>query len=302
MSEEQSYEELYNKGFDDKDTTTEQLEQPETEEDSNIETEPEEVLEAEEQTPEQEEQSETEEEETKEDYYDLVYKGENIKASKEELIELAQKGFDYTSKTQQLAKKRQIIDLLGDLNEDEVKALVDARNGDKEALSYIAKQAGVDIYDLESEVSYKPTVEKKNYGLDDAIETIKADKDNSPIIERWIDSLPAYTHSEFAKDPKILTDLHIETRNGVAQKVIPEVLKMLAMGQSSSFKEAYLSVRQNVVSNNANESNSRPEAKRETVKKATISKKNVSSKKNESDDVWEDDELYAKMQMMRRRY
>lgn len=299
MSEEQSYEELYDKGFVDGDTGVEDLEQPLEEEDSNIVEEEDTLTEAEEETPEQEEQStEPEEEESTEaQLYELNYKGETIRATQEELKELAQKGFDYTSKTQDLAKKREILELLGDMSPEEVKALTDAKNGDKEALSYLAKQAGVDIYDLNEESAYKPVVESRNYDLDDAIKAIQSDTENSPIIERWIDSLPSSTRIEFAKDPKILTDLHIEARNGIAQKVIPEVLKSMAMGKHSSFKEAYLSARETVVSQPT-----KPVASRETIKKASVPKKNVSKHTQEHTDVWNDDELYAKMQKMRRGY
>lgn len=303
MSTEQvDYDTLYDKGFEEKITEVEEetLEQPEEEVDSNIE---EELTETEEETPEQEEQStEPEEEETQEEttekLYELDYKGDNIKASFEELKVLAQKGFDYTSKTQDLAKKRDVLEIIGDRTPEEVKTMVDALNGDKEALSYLAKQANVDIYDLTEESNYKPTVEERNYALDDAIAHIKADTENSQTIDRWIDSLPKSVYSEFATDPKLLTDLHMEARNGIAQDVMPEVIKNMAMGKASNFKEAYLSARENVVS----KKESKPEASRDTIKKATVPKKNVSKHMKEHTDVWEDDELYAKMQKMRRGY
>lgn len=305
MSEEQvDYDTLYDKGFEEGITELEQPEVGETTEDSNVEQEVQEVeqqTEEEEQTPEQEEQSEepTEEEVTTEkELYELNYKGENIQASVDELKELAQKGFDYTSKTQDLAKKREILELLGDMSAEDVKTLVDANGGDKEALSYMAKQAGVDIYDLTEESQYKPVVENKNYELDDTIATIKADTANGGMIERWIDGLPSFTHNEFTKDPKLLADLHIETKNGIAQQVMPEVFKNIAMGKHNSFKEAYLAIRQAVVSKPKEEV--KPQATRETIKKATVPKKNVSKHTKDHTDVWDDDDLYAKMQKMRR--
>lgn len=294
--EQVEYDTLYNKGFEEGIT---ELEQPE-DEDSNTEEEviEDEVTEGEEETPEQEEQSTEEPEEQSEDLYELDYKGEKIKASKEELIQLAQKGFDYTSKTQDLASKRNILELIGDKSPEEVKTMIDAINGDKEALSYMAKQAGIDIYDINEDTQYQPKVEQKNYALDDAINSIKADATNAPIMDRWIDNMPSNIHQEFKNDPKLLTDLHMETKNGVAQNVMPEVIKMMAMGYNGTFKDAYLSVRQNVVSPKP----SKQEVPRETIKKATVPKKNVSKHTQDVKDIWNDDELYAKMQKMRRGY
>lgn len=56
-----------------------------------------------------EEESESEEvaaEEPEEEFIDLVVNGEQIKKTKSEVSELAQKGLDYTQKTQQLAEQR----------------------------------------------------------------------------------------------------------------------------------------------------------------------------------------------------
>lgn len=307
MSTEQvDYDILYDKGFEEKDTTVEQLEEDSTDEvvEEDVQ-EVEETTETDEESQDATEQTQdTDDEETTTDkeLYELDYKGEKIKASKDELISLAQKGFDYTSKTQDLAKKREILELLGDMKTEDVKALVDAKGGDKEALSFIAKQAGIDIYDLTEEATYKPQVEQRNYGLDDAVNNIKADTEHGQIIDRWIDSLPSSTHKEFANDPQLLADLHTETKNGIAQKVIPEVLKKMAMGYATSFKEAYLSSRAEVVGPQANETKQGSTASRETIKKASVPKMNTSKHTNDHKDVWEDNELYAKMQKMRRGY
>ena len=45
-------------------------------------------------------------EEESEDFETIVYNGEEKKLSRKELIDLAQKGFDYTQKTQELSKNR----------------------------------------------------------------------------------------------------------------------------------------------------------------------------------------------------
>jgi hypothetical protein len=66
----------------------------------------EEVEESEESEEDSEEEEKTEEEEAEES---LIWNGEEKKVTKTELKELAQKGFDYTAKTQVLAEERRIL-------------------------------------------------------------------------------------------------------------------------------------------------------------------------------------------------
>lgn len=66
--------------------------------------EPEELEEGEDQ-----EEPEGEDEEPEIEYLELVVNGEQVKKSKTEVLELAQKGEDYTRKTQQLAEERRVL-------------------------------------------------------------------------------------------------------------------------------------------------------------------------------------------------
>lgn len=56
-----------------------------------------------------EDEPEGESEEPEIEYLDLVVNGEHIKKPKAEVLELAQKGEDYTRKTQQLAEERRVV-------------------------------------------------------------------------------------------------------------------------------------------------------------------------------------------------
>lgn len=75
-------------------------------------------IEQEEQETEVEDSEESEAEETEEvaaekepepEFLELTYNGEQVKKTKDEVIALAQQGFDYTQKTQQLAEERRAI-------------------------------------------------------------------------------------------------------------------------------------------------------------------------------------------------
>lgn len=304
-TEQVDYDTLYDAGFNEGNTDVEtkepiveeNIEVEETQETEEVEEAIEQLDEVEEETLDEEPES-TEPDSIEEELIALDYKGQEIKVTKAEQKKLAQMGFDYTSKTQDLASKRNLLELIGDRTPEEVKTMIDAFGGDKEALSYMAKQANIDPYDLDIESQYKPKVEAKNYELDDIVNTIKSDTELSSTMDRWIDTLPKSTLTDFQKDPKLLGDLYQEARVGNAQKVMPEAIKRMALDSSISFKEAYLSARETVVS--------KPEVKkpadRDTIKKAVVPKKSASKHMKEHKDVWEDDELFEQMKKMTQRY
>lgn len=73
------------------------------------EEEPQEDHETEPEEGEDQEEPEGESEEPEIEYLELVVNGEQVKKSKAEVLELAQKGEDYTRKTQQLAEERRVL-------------------------------------------------------------------------------------------------------------------------------------------------------------------------------------------------
>lgn len=302
MSEEQAeYDALYDQGFDENVTEVEPVEE-EVEESNGLDLEqPEEEVETD-TTPEldevEEDTDDTPTEDSKEEPYLVAeYKGQTIELSKEDAKVLAQKGFDYTSKTQDLASKREILEIIDGLSKEDLKALVDAKNGNADALGYVANKANVDIYDVNTDSQYKPEVVNKNYALEDTIKAIKDDTEYGGVINSWVDSLPQSTVNMFSQDPQILADIHMEAKNGIAQKVMPKVLTAMAVNPMVDFKTAYLKARETVVNQPPRE-----EASREIKKKATLSKKQPSKHMSQHKDVWEDDELYAKMKKMVARY
>ena len=303
--EELSYDELYNKGFEEKSIEVEEEESESTEEEETLE-QPEDTDEAEteveidesEQETEEEESEDSNEQSSEEELFAITYKGQEIKVNKEELIALGQKGFDYTSKTQDLANKRKLIEMADEygIDEETLATLGESKKGNKEAFATLANKLGIDPYELDTEANFKPEIKETNYELDDAINAIKADAENSPVIDNWINMLPSNVGKVFAEKPKALAGLHQDTKNGLSQKIMPDVIKTLALNPDADFIQTYQEVGSRVIQRKEE----KPEAKRETKKKMTVSKKKVSKHTNDAKDIWDDDELYEKMQKMRR--
>jgi len=301
VEQSEEYDELYAKGFDDGVTEIEEKEDIiETKKEEVEQLEPDAIEETEPQDDDVEKETvEVKEEDSTEEKKFLVkHNGMDMSLTEDEVIMLAQKGFNYTSKTQDLSEKRHRLDIVENMSDEDLQAFADASTGNKEAFAAIANKANIDPYDVDGTGDYKPSVVQKNYALDDVVNSIKADTTNSPVIDSWIDALPQRATALFAKDPMVLADIHKEAQGGIAQQIMPKVIKQMALDPMVDFKQAYLSARENVVS----EETPKKEVSREVKKKATIVKKSTSKHKTEHEDVWNDDELYQKMQKMRQRY
>lgn len=309
MSEEQSYEELYDKGFTDKFTDTEVLDEEEIEEEVE---QPAEADEGEsEETPDEVTEDDTEESDEEDSIESneptklsktIKWNGQEITLSEEEIDALLPKAFDYTKKTQDLAKHRAVIEMMNEkgLSKEDIALLADIKAGSKEALALAAKQAGIDPLDVEYNESYAPQVQERNYALNDVVDMIKRDSENGVVVDRYIASLPESHRSEFIANPEILKGLYTDTVNGISQRIMPDVIKQLVINPNQSFVDAYMAVGSKLLSDEeaADKVEQKPEASREQKKKATIVKKSKNSVINDHKDVWEDDELYEKMKRM----
>lgn len=339
MSAEQSYDELYDKGFEE--SHLDMIDNPNVE---DVEEEVAEIVEDVEETIENEEETETDVEETEEDSEveetededieqsgsendeetdesvtendeensnensgrTIKWNGQEIFIKNDEIDTFLQKGFDYTKKTQDLAQYRPVIEMMseGKLSQEDLVTLLDAKNGNADAIAQIMKSANIDLYDINEESNYKPVVNNKNYELEDVINNIKNDTEYGVKVDNYISSLPETTKKYMAENPAILNGFYEDVKNGVADKIMGDVLKTLVLNPNANFVDTYQRVGQEVFQNNQQQEErvqskqeEKPLVDRETKKKATISKKTKTAIKDHQD-VWEDDELFEKMMRM----
>lgn len=307
---EEQFQELYDKGFDEKDTTvieeTEEVEEVEEEVEEPPVEQPAEDEESDDVDGEPDEDTEDESEEKSEDSvtdekFTIKIGGQDVELTLDELKVFAQKGGDYTRKTQELAKYRAEIEAINEngLSKEDLAILADIKKGNKEALALLANNAGIDPLELEAETQYKPVVKERNYELEDVVNTIKADTENSALINNWLSALPDSTKSIFSADPKALSDLYEHTKHGYSQKIMPEVIKQMAMNPQADFLRLYQDTGNRIFSaEQEKQQEKKPEATSSVKKKASISKKAPKTHIDDHKDVWEDDELYRKMHEM----
>ena len=262
------------------------------------------------------EQPETKEPETKVEQpakYKVKANGMEFEFSTEELLKLAPKAMDYTKKMQEISPWRKAISAIQEngLSEEDINLLIEAKKGNKDAITTFLRQTKVDPLDIdmESAQDYKP----KQYGrsetelaIEEVVKEIYTDpeyKITQDVVDRQWDN---ESRKAFASNPTMIKGLHEDIKNGVFAQVAPEAMKikLLDNGRKSDIeyyleagKRYYdaLSASQNVVQ----QTNSR-QAQQDAIRKEAEVKKNVSlpkskaGRKSVTDYLSESDEDYDK--------
>ena len=247
-----------------------------------------------------EDNGEPEESEVKK--YVFKANGEQYEATAEELLQLAPKAMDYTNKTKRLAKHRPVIEMIEEAgySQEDVKMMFDAFSGNKEAFAMMADKAKIDPLDIDGRGNYVPTVESVDYELKDVVQSIRNDSQYGTTTNNYLTKLPDNVQSYMADNPQVLNGFHEEVQLGRANKVMPEVIKRLTINPNLDFLQTYQEVGASIFSNET-ESN-KPERTRppEGVKKAVTKKKKSSQplKTKQVLDAFASDDDFAKLDAM----
>ena len=306
VSFEDQYADEYDKAWDDEEDDN--LEQPTEEVESDVdeqdEADEEDSIEqeiADEDKP-VEESEDGEEEESSDDFAEVLkWNKKEIPVTRDELIALAQKGFDADKKWREASIDRPLKEIIKDneLTAEELKMVADVlRNKNPEALAMMANKAGIDLYEAEHK-DYKPVVEEKNYELDDVIAEINQNEEIATQMNDYVSSVPQTVKDVLVSNPQVLRGLNIDMQQGIAQKVMPEVIKQLAINPNQDFVRLYQQVGQKIYSQEeqpkGEEKPKRVEPSREEKKRVVVSKKNSAPTKTVVDDydaVWDDDKHF----------
>jgi len=202
----------------------------------------------------------------------LKWNGQEVKVSKEELVNMAQQGFDSTYKYQQIAKSKKE-------HKAELDLLEKVKSGDKEALAQLSKQAGIDPIDiLDIEV---PDIEQGTQNQDepfvsnevsDLIREVEKDEALYTRMQDIEHHLPSSVVGVMAKDPQTFYSIVNEVRTGDADIVLPQVTAKLATlpdidralvtNNPDQFAQFYMGVKQSMIAEHqAKETKPKPEQK-----------------------------------------
>jgi len=202
----------------------------------------------------------------------LKWNGQEVKVSNEELVNMAQQGFDSTYKYQQIAKSKKE-------HKADLDLLEKVKSGDKEALAQLSKQAGIDPLDIiDIEV---PDIEQGTQNHDEPFvsnevsELIKEVEKDEALYTRMQDiehHLPEAVVGVMAKDAQTFYSIVNEVRTGDADIVLPQVTAKLATlpdidralvtNNPDQFAQFYMEVKQSMIAEHqAKETKPKPEVK-----------------------------------------
>lgn len=213
----------------------------------------------------------------------------------EELIVLAQKGLNYTQKTQQIATHKHTVDYLGkhNITMQDLEALASLKSGDKQALGHLAKSNKIDLYDIDSEATFNPQETVKYYEPTEVDIVANEILQNEPVakkITEWVSSevLPNDFLGLLRSDANALKAFAEDVETGIADRIIPLAMKNYAINKGD-FLNSYIGAAQYL----ASQGNQQPVvATKPVVKNATtVDKAKVSISSGKQSSASSDDDL-----------
>lgn len=160
--------------------------------------------------------------------------------SKEELEALIKKGAEsFNQEPDTLTTEKAIIEQ-GKVTAEDLKLLVDAKNGDVNAIAKLAQQAKVDTIDIpDNGDEYKPTFEPTvPTEVDIVARNIMADTNLHAEFTKVTSGLPQDFIKNISSNAKDLATFGQQVKDGLAQEIIPEAMKLSLMGMD--FTQAYV--------------------------------------------------------------
>ena len=164
--------------------------------------------------------------------------------SEEELRAFVKNNRGNTVETHQKKSKNDRTMEQGNLTQDDLGLLIDAKNGDPAAIAKLAKMAKVDVYDMDEDLadSYVPKFSPQEISaVDEVAEEIMSDEKHYTDFRNVVENLPKDFVAAVSVDANALKHLSGQIRSGIAQEVIPIAMKK-QMLEGGSFLENYISV------------------------------------------------------------
>lgn len=160
--------------------------------------------------------------------------------TQEELLSFVKNKGEGIPKRQRKSHVDQIAEQ-GDISREDLQLFIDAKNGDQAAILRIAQNAKVDPRDLDAEEvgEYIPKFEPKFMTeVDEVAQDIMEDKELHASFTNVVATVPDSFKSAIASNPKALKNFAAHIKSGLAQEVIPMVVKEQAL-KGGDFLDIY---------------------------------------------------------------
>ena len=128
-------------------------------------------------------------------------------------------------------KSQQLMEQSG-LSEEDIALMVDAKKGNKAAIAKLAKNAEVDVYDLDDEMaeSYTPEFQAQYMSeVDEVAEEIMSNESLAKDFQEVTKTLPEDFIGAIASNPIALRNFAQHVESGLAQEVLPQAMKKMLL-------------------------------------------------------------------------
>ena len=164
--------------------------------------------------------------------------------SSKELLDLANKGLNFTRKTQDFAKHKPTLDYMEahGITLDKLQTYAEAESGSADALGQIAKQSKIDPLDIDINTQYTPNQDfspSQQSETDIFASELQHDTATANEFRRMMDYVPDSFKSTLGSDINTLRGFTNDVRSGVADKLLPEAVKMHALN-GGDFVQSYI--------------------------------------------------------------
>jgi len=175
-------------------------------------------------------------------------------AERKQIIRLAQQGLNYAGKTTELAKHKSFVQYAEEngITLEDIKTLSDIKAGKKEALSAVAKQANIDLYDVDSDMAdtYKPDPvvlpPVADPVLDQIANEILADDSAKESFQKWFPTMPQDVQEQVMSNSQVLRGVQEDITSGVFDLAMNQAYKYQRV-DGMDFGSAYTRAKNEVI-------------------------------------------------------
>ena len=164
--------------------------------------------------------------------------------SEEELKAILSKGAESLSKQDNSLSLEKTIIEQGKITADDLKLLIDAKNGDAKALAKLAQNSKIDILEVDADDAekYVPTFQPVIISDTEKVaREIANDKEHAEVFTKIASGLPMEFKQAIMSNANDLKAFSNHIKSGLAQQIIPEAMKR-TFTEGISFSDAYVKV------------------------------------------------------------
>lgn len=164
--------------------------------------------------------------------------------SEAELKAMLSKGAESLAKQDNSLSLEKTIIEQGKITADDLKLLIDAKNGDAKALAKLAKNSKIDILEVEADddEKYVPTFQPTIISDTEKVaREIANDAEHAEVFTKIASGLPVEFKQAIMSNANDLKAFSEHIKSGLAQQIIPEAMKR-TFTEGISFSDAYVKV------------------------------------------------------------